>query len=175
MWKCENVKVSKSNIQLGVGYWILSICMLANCAAFAAPVSETEAREAVAGWAALGDALTGADVFGGREIAGVTTYKGADDNGAFHVVSFVGGGFAVTSGDTEVTPILAYSDGGEFVATDENPLWVLLTRDVAGRTKRLETVGENSSSSRKVGAFRSPTTTSNSNSASAWAKRRRRR
>ena len=106
-------------------------------AANAAEVSSAEAREAVAGWAALGDALTGAERFGGREIADVATYEGADGNGAFHVVSFVGGGFAVTSGDTEVTPILAYSEEGEFAATEENPLWVLLTQDVAGRTKRL--------------------------------------
>ena len=60
-----------------------------------------------------------------------------DGLGVFHVVSFEGGGFAVTSGDTEMTPILAYSEDGEFVANDENPLWVMLTRDVAGRAKRL--------------------------------------
>lgn len=115
----------------------LAACTFAHFAANAAEVSSAEAREAVAGWAALGDALTGAERFGGREIADVATYEGADGNGAFHVVSFVGGGFAVTSGDTEVTPILAYSEEGEFAATEENPLWVLLTQDVAGRTKRL--------------------------------------
>ena len=116
-------------------------CAFAYCLvstfAHSAEVSPADAQEAVAGWAALGDALTGAERFGGREIADVATYEGADGNGAFHVVSFVGGGFAVTSGDTEVTPILAYSEEGEFAATEENPLWVLLTQDVAGRTKRL--------------------------------------
>ena len=107
-------------------------CAFAYCLvstfAHSAEVSPADAQEAVAGWAALGDALTGAERFGGREIADVATYEGADGNGAFHVVSFVGGGFAVTSGDTEVTPILAYSEEGEFAATEENPLWVLLTQ-----------------------------------------------
>ena len=98
----------------------LAACTFAHFAANAAEVSSAEAREAVAGWAALGDALTGAERFGGREIADVATYEGADGNGAFHVVSFVGGSFAVMSGDTEVTPILAYSEEGEFAATEEN-------------------------------------------------------
>ena len=105
--------------------------------AFATEVAADEAREAAQGWAALREALTGKERFAGAEIADVKTYEGKDGRGKFHVVSFAGGGFAVTSGDTEIAPILAYSEGGEFVASDENPLWTMLTRDVAGRTKRL--------------------------------------
>ena len=113
-------------------------CLHAFTIAFSADVSSGEAREAVAGWATLGDALTGGTQFTASGIKGVATYDAADGLGKFHVVSFEGGGYAVTSGDTEVAPILAYSPGGEFVASEENPLWCLLVQDVAGRTKKLE-------------------------------------
>ena len=125
--------------------------------AVAAEVAADEASEAVRGWAALQEALTGKERFSADGVAKVETYQGRDGRGSFHVVSFKGGGFAVTSGDTEIAPILAYSEDGEFVAGDENPLWVMLTRDVAGRTKRL---GENSlaTKSTKAGGASSSTT-----------------
>ena len=113
----------------------------------AAEVTEAVAKEAVAGWASLQEALTAKDRFAGAAVAKVETYSGRDGLGVFHVVSFEGGGFAVTSGDTEMTPILAYSEDGEFVANDENPLWVMLTRDVAGRAKRL---GEDASAAKNA-------------------------
>ncbi len=106
-------------------------------AAFAEEVAADGAREAARGWADLGEALTGAERFAGAEIADVKTYPGRDGVGRFHVVSFAGGGFVVTSGDTEIAPILAYSADGEFVPSGENPLWTMLTQDVAGRAKRL--------------------------------------
>lgn len=40
MWKCGNMKAAKSNIQLGAGHWILSICIFASCAGFAATRTE---------------------------------------------------------------------------------------------------------------------------------------
>ena len=123
---------------------LLVVCVSACLHAFTAycaEVSSAEAREAVAGWATLGDALTGGARFDASGVSGVATYTGADGLGRFHVVSFEGGGFAVTSGDTEIAPILAYSESGEFVASEKNPLWCLLTQDVAGRTKKLEECG----------------------------------
>ena len=124
---------------LALGFQLLAFgfCFIP-AAAYPAEVSPDEAREAVQGWAAIGDALTGGARFGAADVKGVATYGGQDGIGAFHVVSFEGGGFAVTSGDTELTPILAYSEEGDFEASAENPLWVMLTRDVAGWTKKLE-------------------------------------
>ena len=115
-----------------------SAAMFAVLPLCAAEVTEGEAREAVAGWAELQEALTGGTRFSASAISGVATYRGKDDRGAFHVVSFEGGGFAVTSGDTEITPILAYSEDGEFAPSGDNPLWDILVDDVAGRAKRLE-------------------------------------
>ena len=130
---------------------MIAVAAFISCAAaYALEVSSDEAREAVAGWASLGDALTGNTRFNASEITSVATYDGADGIGRFYVVSFEGGGYAVTSGDTEISPILAYSESGEFVASDENPLWVLLTQDVAGRTKRLGN-GEEGTGKRELG------------------------
>ncbi len=116
-------------------FWAIGV--LAPSIALCAVVAPDEAREAVAGWATLGDALTGGARFGASGISGVATYEGADGVGLFHVVSFEGGGYAVTSGDTDIAPILAYSEDGAFDASEENPLWCILTQDVAGRTKGL--------------------------------------
>lgn len=155
----------------------------------AAEVTEAVAKEAVAGWASLQEALTAKDRFAGAAVAKVETFSGRDGLGVFHVVSFEGGGFAVTSGDTEMTPILAYSEDGEFVANDENPLWVMLTRDVAGRAKRLgedvsaaknakgaqadeEDVEYGAEEDEAASASQSPQTSLLSPNASAWARLR---
>ena len=75
----------------------------------AAEVAADEAREAAQGWAALQEALTGKERFAGAEVADVKSYEGRDGRGRFYVVSFAGGGFAVTSGDTEIAAVLAES------------------------------------------------------------------
>ena len=148
----------------------------------AAEVTEAVAKEAVAGWASLQEALTAKERFAGATVAKVETFSGMDGLGVFHVISFEGGGFAVTSGDTEMTPILAYSEDGEFVANDENPLWVMLTRDVAGRAKRLSDGTAQSSSAPAAGArllaasasqaSQSSQSSQSSSNASAWARLR---
>ena len=157
--------------------------MFAACAAavaafsaFGGEVAADEARDAVQGWAALQEALTGKERFSADGVAKVETYQGRDGRGRFYVVSFEGGGFAVTSGDTEIAPILAYSEDGEFVAGDENPLWVMLTRDVAGRTKRLENlaqsrrVAEEDEDDLEYGAEEDKNNSQPSSNASAWAR-----
>ena len=102
--------------------------------AFGGEVAQDEAREAARGWAALQEALTGKERFAGAEIADVKSYEGRDGRGSFHVVSFEGGGFAVTSGDTEIAPILAYSEEGEFVAGGAE-VAVRVTRNIGGESK----------------------------------------
>ena len=123
-----------------------TIIRLATCAAvlatsfasFAEEVGAEEAEVAVKGWLSLGEALTGKDEFGAAEVALVETCEGEGGVGKFHIVSLEGGGFVVTSGDTEIAPILAYSDDGEFETSDENPLFYLLRHDVAGLQGRLD-------------------------------------
>ena len=104
----------------------------AGTGAFAVEVSPDAAQEAVAGWVRLKEAL--GEQFDAAP-ASTATYQGRDGKGVFHVVSFEGGGYVVTSGDTDFTPILAWSKSGEFAATDENPLWCLIAGDTAMRAE----------------------------------------
>ena len=93
----------------------------------AAPVSSDEAAQAVRAWVGLRAQLgcrLGAAVSGARTCVptnGVT----------FHVVKLEGGGFVVTSSDTETEPILAFSESDDFVESERNPLWTMLRRDLS--------------------------------------------
>ena len=97
--------------------------------ALGADVSEAEAEEAVRGWLALREALGGVV---DAQPESVVRHSGKDGKGAYYVVSFEGGGFAVASGDTAMEPILAYSAEGEWVDDEtKNPLMAMLGLDVA--------------------------------------------
>ena len=108
------------------------LAMVAAGAAFpllAEEVSGDDAMSAVAGWvrvkAALGEDFT-------AQPASVREYPGQDGNGKFYVVSLEGGGFVVTSGDTDLEPVIAYSKTGTWVDdVTQNPLLAMLPIDVA--------------------------------------------
>jgi len=101
---------------------------------YGASVTSDDAANAVRGWSRVCEALDG--VYGG-EVSAVHEYSGKEGVGKFYVVEFADGGFAVTSGDTELTPIIAYSKEGTWEATDENPLYTMLTLDTAAMTAGL--------------------------------------
>ncbi|MBP5510889.1 MAG: C10 family peptidase [Kiritimatiellae bacterium] len=91
-------------------------------------VTGDDALAAVAGWvnvkAALGEDFT-------AQPASVREYPAKDGVGKFYVVSLEGGGFVVTSGDTELEPVIAYSKDGTWVDdAAKNPLLVMLPIDV---------------------------------------------
>ena len=116
------------------------LTMVAAGAAFsllAEEVSGDDAMIAVAGWvrvkAALGEDFT-------AQPASVREYTGQDGKGKFYVVSLAGGGFVVTSGDTELEPVIAYSKTGTWVDdVTQNPLLAMLPIDVAAASAGLET------------------------------------
>lgn len=104
--------------------------LLLALAAGAAPVSVDQAKAAVGRWirsdAALGCRL-------GASVADARTCTA--DGASFHVVRLAGGGFVVTSADTRIEPVLAFSDSGDLAEGDANPLWSLLKGDLAARAK----------------------------------------
>ena len=98
-------------------------------------VTGDDAMSAVAGWvnvkAALGEDFT-------AQPASVREYSAKDGNGKFYVVELEGGGFVVTSGDTELEPVIAYSKHGTWVDDMKmNPLLAMLPIDVAAMTAEL--------------------------------------
>ena len=58
-----------------------------------------------------------------------------DGRALFHVVQLEGGGFVITSGDTKLPPVIAFSGTGSLDLSDEgNPLNALLKSDLGQRT-----------------------------------------
>ena len=110
----------------------VALATLCAVSVFADEVSSDDARTAVAGWvnvkAALGEDFT-------AQPTSVREYPARDGNGKFYVVELEGGGFVVTSGDTELEPVLAYSKEGEWIDdVTQNPLLTMLPIDVAAAT-----------------------------------------
>ena len=106
--------------------------------AHSAEVSKDDAWVAVANFVYLKETLD-ENAFSEKQAGDVSTFKGADGYCKCYVVSLTGGGYVVTSADTRIAPILAYSSEGDFVADEGNQLYRLLVRDVAGRVKMLGT------------------------------------
>ena len=102
----------------------------ATLSAFAEAVTDTnDVTAVVVGWQraqeALGEQLTAAP-------ASVREYSGLGGTGTYYVVSLEGGGYVVTSGDTSLEPVLAYSKTGTWVDdVKRNPLMAMLEIDIA--------------------------------------------
>ena len=62
----------------------------------------------------------------------------ADGEGSFRVHGLAGGGFVVTSDDTEIEPVIAFSDTGSPTVDDGSPLWDILRADMAARKAHLK-------------------------------------
>lgn len=109
--------------------------MLCTSGAFGEEVSGDDAMLAARGWINLREAV-------GEEITAepesVLSYTANGGKGMYYVVNLQGGGFVVTSGDTEVEPILAYSKDGVWNTNAvQNALMVMLNIDVAATMAEL--------------------------------------
>ncbi len=105
-------------------------------AAQGASVSQEEAILAARAWAEKGEAL-GACI--GSGVYGATTH--ATTNGApFYAVRMYGGGTVFMTSDTEMEPVIAFTDSGvDFSEIDrKSPLWALINRDVSERRAELD-------------------------------------
>jgi len=120
---------------------IATIAMVVACGStLAEPVDADEAVAAVENWLKSGRAM---GCTGMGDVSDVQAYDGREGVGKFYVISLKNGdgeaaGYVVTSADRKLNPVLAYSDDGTFGATDDNPLWTMLTIDVPAVTKELE-------------------------------------
>ena len=91
----------------------------------AAEVTPEMASRAVKNWRAT------RDVFGCRFGGQVAAARRCEFGEAkFNVVQLEGGGFVVTSADTEVRPILFFCDGEDLDEDPRNPLFALLKQDM---------------------------------------------
>ncbi len=111
----------------------------------AAPVSTDLAGMAALTWLQTGNRL-GAGVR--SDVGSVKAFSTAS-GAAFNVVYLQNGGFVVTSNDTDIEPIIAFSGTSDFVENPQNPLWVMLDRDLAARARKCK-VAAKSPSARAV-------------------------
>lgn len=97
----------------------------------ATPVTAEQAARAAKNWICGGRSL---DRRLGREVESAEAVTAAN-GAAFHVVKVKDGGFVVMSADTTIDPVIAFSSSGELRNDPRNPLWTLLTGDLAARAK----------------------------------------
>ncbi|MCQ2393647.1 MAG: C10 family peptidase [Kiritimatiellae bacterium] len=101
------------------------LCVTVGMRAFAVEVTPEMASRAVKNWRATRDA------FGckfGSQVAAARRCESGEAK--FNVVKLEGGGFVVTSADTEVRPILFFCDGEDLDEDPRNPLFALLKQDM---------------------------------------------
>ena len=94
----------------------------------AVEVTSGQAQTAARNWVKRSPARMGA-TFKSLNAEPAETSRDSYGRAIYHVVNFDGGGFVVTAGDTRLTPVVAFSAEGRFVADEANPLYVLLQGD----------------------------------------------
>jgi hypothetical protein len=113
----------------------LIICFLAlllgPLSAWGRPTTGAEAQRCVQGWLALNPRPLGARM--GANLAQVKAVKDSAGNTDYFVVHLEPGGFAIVAGDDLLEPIIAFAPQGTFDSSPQNPLSVLLNRDLPGR------------------------------------------
>ena len=112
-----------------IGRWhacaIVFAAMVAAFVSWAAEVTPEQATTAAGNWIKRGPARVKSKF---RSTAAKATVTSRDSSGRvlYHAVNLEGGGFVVTSGDTRLTPVVAFSDTGCYRDDKDNPLYVLL-------------------------------------------------
>ena len=114
---------------------VCAIAATAASAAFAVEVTPYQAETAVRNWIRRNPRPMTAQFTSGD---GEARTFSEDGKALFHVVQLDGGGFVVTSGDTKVSPIIAFSDDGEFDSSEANPLVSVLRMDLSARAKAVQ-------------------------------------
>ena len=101
----------------------------------AAPIPAGLAEIAVQNWISRGARPLDADL--GQTVYGTLTYGDETDEPLFHVVYLAEGGFVVTSADTGIEPVIAFSREEDLAPAPENPLYSMLIQDMAVRKQAL--------------------------------------
>ena len=136
----------------------------------AAEITDVQAAAAVQAWMDEGVSL-------GRKpgvVASCETISTAS-GARFHVVNLKEGGFAVTPSDDRIDPIIAFvPSGANLVRSDKNPLWALLSRDIAARERAAGASSGTVSYNRILPSTPSPSETASSEAVfraqARWAK-----
>ena len=125
-------------------------------AVHAAEITVDQAAAAVQAWVDEGASFGRLDEATVASSATAETAEGA----RLHIVKFSGGGFAITPADDRIDPIIAFvPSGAELVQNASNPLWALLSGDIAARQRAAGVGVPSASPATKGGASRALSTT----------------
>ncbi len=116
-------------VKHGIVYFL--VLLLGPLPAWARPTTDVEAQRSVNGWLALDQRPLRAQM--GAKTTQVKAFKDSTGNIEYFVVNLEPGGFVVVAGDDLLEPIIAFAPQGSFDASPQNPLYVLLSRDLPGR------------------------------------------
>jgi hypothetical protein len=97
----------------------------------AKPADTTEAKKAVKGW--LKSDPRPFKTLTGLHAGKVDIYTDAGNEPIYYIVNLQPSGFVIVPADDEVEPIIAFSSGGQYDPSDENPLGALVAGDLPGR------------------------------------------
>lgn len=111
---------------------VLFATLFVSLNAFGAPVSAEQAARMVKGWLLLTPAPLKTPL-SGRTIGSVRTFWDQQGQAIYYAVSLQPEGFIITSADTEVEPVIAFSATGTFEANPDFPLFALIQRDLPER------------------------------------------
>ena len=111
------------------------VLILGPIPSWARPTTEVEAQRSVAGWLNLDQRPLKARM--GVKPARVRAFKDKTGVTEYFVVSLEPGGFAVVAGDDLLEPIIAFSSQGSFDPNPQNPLYILLSRDMPVRLAKV--------------------------------------
>ena len=140
------MKTPTTRLMLALALALVAVTTLAR------EISSAEAGKAAAAWVRRDSAPLGANLSATDAEEVLTTRDG--ETPIFHVVRLSGGGVVVTSAESGVTPVVAFFDGDAPTEGDGNPLWEILTADMAERTKLVGAVREAASSATTGGTKR---------------------
>ena len=98
----------------------------------AVEITSDQARTAARNWVRRSPARMGA-TFRSSNVESSETFRDSSGRPICHAVNFKGGGFVVTSADTEINPVIAFSDSGALDISDDNPFLEILKADMRGR------------------------------------------
>ena len=121
---------------------LLSVILMFAVASVASAreITSSEAGRAAAAWARRDSSPLGAKL-SATDAAEVLTARDGDTP-IYHVVRLSGGGVVVTSAESGVTPVVAFFDGEAPEEGDGNPIWEILSADMASRTRLVAAVRE---------------------------------
>ena len=115
----RNKKTSKCRLIL------VLLAMTVSIPLFAAEVTPEQAQTAAENWIRLSPRRMGS-TFRSCTADEMETVRNSSGRAAFHVINFEGGGYVVTSGDTRLSPIVAFSTSGRYSGNRNSPLYALL-------------------------------------------------